>query len=221
MTIFTDYMVTFAFISYLLSDLIAYLLSCWYVKRRLMRDSIKSYEARIYRCLTFSLVICVQLVSSVYLTPNNLSLIANVILIIFYVSVALIDLRIRIVGNLFLIAFVCLVSLWRIVLFGMENLLYYLAFAFIIYCILCIAQWIIAKVMHIANGMGMGDVKLLCSTAYLLGANHFISMILIMLILLLFFIFIEFLRHNLKPNLTIAFAPFISLASLSVLLLNL
>ncbi len=221
MTMIIDDVIYRALVLYLTADVFACLFSSWYVRRRQLTSNIKSYDAKMYRYSTLALVVFTQVVSSIYLSSNAASTILNAVISFFYVVIALVDIQIRIVPNSFIIVFLVVLFIWRIATCDMSDQLSYLAFAFIIYCILSASIVLIEKIANISNGMGMGDIKLLCATAYLLGIQRFTSMLLVMLILLLVFICIQLIQHSYHAKQTIAFAPFISLSTMGILLLNL
>ncbi len=215
-----DLIVNHSFIVYFITDILAVYLSDKYVKRRQRLFSCKTYNPRTYIVIVLIITVVQQLYASKNYSYSVQELGITASLLLIYLSIALIDLRIRIVGNDFVVLLLVITCLWRIWIYGPYAQLSYLSFAFIVYCVLSATITFTSKVLHIDSAIGMGDIKLLCATAFLLGINRFGSMVFLMLIYLFLFIILQVMQRKFQAQQTIAFAPFISLATLSILLLN-
>ncbi len=211
---------SYLFIFYLLADVSSLLLAEVYIQRRLKRQTYKLYSINPSHILFMLGVILMQAVCSA--TKIN-TYTADIVLLgisCFYIFVAYTDARIRIIGNDVILLFILGITAFHLINSSLSILLYYLSFSFIVFCLLNCTELIICKTTHSSQGIGMGDIKLLCATAYLLGLTLFIKMLLTMIVLICLHLFILIISKKYQPKQVIALGPFISFATMFVCLLS-
>ncbi len=218
---FTYFITLYPFITYLIVDVASILASRLYVKGRLRYFPYKTYNVIWLKMLFILFIISIQALAAVYEKSVSTDLLITFLISFFYLLFALVDFRIRIVGNDMLLIFIAFIFIIRIFNSNAHDHLYYVCFSIIIFCILICITFLLGKIFGQSNELGMGDIKLLTITAYLLGVNQFISMLLLMLIVLAIYMLFKLLISRLHVKQMIPLAPFVSISTIGVCLLHL
>ncbi len=203
-------------IGFITLDVLVWLLARCYVSHRMRFKTYKYYEASWQKVLLLSIVFILQSALSLKGYRDVQQLIYFGVVSGFYLFIALVDLSIRIIGNDVLLLFLIIIFSMRLFTLSFESHFVYVCFAIVLGFGIVGIKSLLKLLLGVTVVMGMGDVKLLVLTSYLLGVRPLVADLILMTLLLGFHVLWRILQGKFRGSEMIPLAPFISLATLTI-----